>query len=67
MKEVPEDLLEEVRETRGTKSLRQRRDESLISEWLSLIHFPDDTRVNLTKRGRLFVFQTAKASNFSPL
>lgn len=67
MKEVPEDLLEEVRETRGTESLRLRRDESLISEWLSLIHFPDDTRVNLTKRGRLFVFQTAKASNYSPL
>ncbi|MFX0115141.1 MAG: hypothetical protein ACFFB3_11390 [Candidatus Hodarchaeota archaeon] len=67
MTEVPEDLLEEVRETRGLKSLRQSRDESLVSEWLSLIHFPGDTRVNLTKRGRLFVFQTAKASSFSPL
>ncbi|MHA2231668.1 MAG: hypothetical protein ACXAB4_04170 [Candidatus Hodarchaeales archaeon] len=67
MTEVPEDLLEEVRETRGIKSMRQSRDESLISEWLSLIHFPDDTRVNLTKRGRLFVFQTPKAPSFSAL
>jgi hypothetical protein len=33
-------------------------DDSLTEEWLSLIHFPDETRVRLTKRGRLFVFQT---------
>jgi len=26
--------------------------------WLYLTHFPDQTRVNLTKRGRLFIFQT---------
>ena len=33
-------------------------DDSLTYEWLSLIHFPDETRVKLSKRGRLFVFQT---------
>ncbi|MFW9994350.1 MAG: hypothetical protein ACFFD4_20065 [Candidatus Odinarchaeota archaeon] len=29
-----------------------------FQNWLYLTHFPDETRVNLTKRGRLFVFQT---------
>ena len=28
-----------------------------IPDWLTLDHFPDDTRVNLTPRGRRFVFQ----------
>jgi hypothetical protein len=28
-----------------------------IEEWLSLDHFPDDTRVNLTLPGRRFIFQ----------
>jgi len=64
LSEIPEDLLEEVRDA---KSMRQERDERLVSEWLSLIHFPDETRVNLTKRGRLFVFQTPKAPSFSQL
>lgn len=28
-----------------------------IEDWLTLAHFPDDTRVNLTPRGRRFIFQ----------
>ena len=32
--------------------------DSMIGSWLSLIHFPDETRVQLTKRGRNFVFQS---------
>ncbi|MFW9929410.1 MAG: hypothetical protein ACFFD1_08470 [Candidatus Thorarchaeota archaeon] len=38
--------------------IEQTFDETLSKEWLSLIHFPDETRIRLTKRGRLFVFQT---------
>lgn len=32
--------------------------DSMIGSWLSLIHFPDETRVLLTKRGRNFIFQS---------
>ena len=32
--------------------------DSSIGSWLSLIHFPDETRVLLTKRGRNFIFQS---------
>ena len=32
--------------------------DSSIGSWLSLIHFPDETRVQLTKRGRNFIFQS---------
>ena len=28
-----------------------------IEDWLTLAHFPDDARVNLTPRGRRFIFQ----------
>jgi hypothetical protein len=31
-----------------------------IEEWLSLDHFPDDTRVNLTLPGRRFIFQNVR-------
>jgi len=31
-----------------------------IEEWLSLDHFPDDTRVNLTLPGRRFLFQSVR-------
>ena len=32
--------------------------DSMIGSWLSLNHFPDETRVQLTKRGRNFIFQS---------
>lgn len=40
------------------KLSRSRLDDDYdIEEWLTLAHFPDDTRVNLTPRGRRFIFQ----------
>ena len=39
--------------------------DSDIGSWLSLIHFPDDTRVQLTKKGRRFIFQNTSALNHS--
>ncbi len=40
------------------KQSRSRLDDDYdIEEWLTLAHFPDDTRVNLTPRGRRFIFQ----------
>ena len=40
---------------------RSRLDtEHEIDEWLSLEHFPDDTRVNLTLPGRRFIFQHSR-------
>ncbi|MHA2305021.1 MAG: hypothetical protein ACXACU_06460 [Candidatus Hodarchaeales archaeon] len=43
------------------ESIKQARsrleDDYDIEEWLTLAHFPDDTRVNLTPRGRRFIFQ----------
>ena len=32
-------------------------DDHEIEEWLTLADFPEDTRVNLTPRGRRFIFQ----------
>lgn len=37
--------------------------DSTIGSWLSLEHFPDDTRVQLTKRGRRFIFQSSNKNN----
>ena len=43
---------------------RSRLDmEHEIEEWLSLEHFPDESRVNLTLPGRRFVFQHSKIQN----
>ena len=42
-------------------------DKDLSQDWFSLIHFPDETRVHLTKRGRLFVFQTSDQKSISIL
>ncbi len=43
------------------KSIKETRyiteEDYEIDDWLSLDHFPDDTRVNLTPRGRRFIFQ----------
>ena len=40
---------------------RSRLDmEHEIDEWLSLAHFPDDTRVNLTLPGRRFIFHHSR-------
>ncbi|MFX0092684.1 MAG: hypothetical protein ACFFBD_13055 [Candidatus Hodarchaeota archaeon] len=36
-----------------------------MNRWLSLKQFPDDTRVNFSKRGRLFIFQSSESP--SPL
>ncbi len=41
--------------------------ENGIGNWLSLKHFPHDTRVNLTKRGRQFVFQNPRPAHISSL
>ncbi|MFX1286180.1 MAG: hypothetical protein ACFFB5_21230 [Promethearchaeota archaeon] len=46
----------ELRET--IQETRSRLDsDHEIDEWLTLADFPDDTRVNLTPRGRRFIFQ----------
>ncbi|MFX1511941.1 MAG: hypothetical protein ACFFCQ_05100 [Promethearchaeota archaeon] len=41
--------------------------EDSIGNWLSLKHFPADTRINLTKRGRHFVFQNPRPPHISSL
>jgi len=40
---------------------RSRLDlEHEIEDWISLVHFPDDARVNLTLPGRRFIFQNVR-------
>ncbi len=39
------------------QSLSKLDDDHNIEEWMTLAHFPDDSRVNLTPRGRRFIFQ----------
>ncbi|MHA1972235.1 MAG: hypothetical protein ACTSW1_04535 [Candidatus Hodarchaeales archaeon] len=46
----------EIHESIQRSVSRPDRDHK-IAEWMTLEHFPDDTRVNLTPRGRRFVFQ----------
>ncbi|MFX1535796.1 MAG: hypothetical protein ACFFDI_16400 [Promethearchaeota archaeon] len=47
-------------------SLEMEKDTPIaMSRWLSLLQFPDDTRVNFSKRGRLFIFQSPESP--SPL
>jgi hypothetical protein len=41
-----------------SQDLNFTENDSMIGSWLSLIHFPDETRVQLTKRGRNFIFQS---------
>ncbi|MHA2364125.1 MAG: hypothetical protein ACXAC7_09205 [Candidatus Hodarchaeales archaeon] len=38
-------------------------EETSFHAWLSLINFPDDTKVQLTRRGRSFIFQSAPYSH----
>ncbi len=50
------------------ESESQVEEEHIIDEWLSLEHFADDTRVNLTPRGRRFVFQKSVVlKNLEPI
>ncbi|MFX0051159.1 MAG: hypothetical protein ACFE8U_07695 [Candidatus Hermodarchaeota archaeon] len=46
------DLHEDIKKSRSRLDMDYE-----IEEWLTLAHFPDDTRVNLTPRGRRFIFQ----------
>lgn len=46
------DIHESIKQSRSRLDLDYE-----IEEWLTLAHFPDDTRVNLTPRGRRFIFQ----------
>jgi hypothetical protein len=46
------DIHESIKKSRSKLDLDYE-----IEEWLTLAHFPDDTRVNLTPRGRRFIFQ----------
>jgi hypothetical protein len=47
-----DDLNESIKQSRPKRYL-----DHTIDQWLTLTHFPDDTRVNLTVRGRKFIFQ----------
>jgi hypothetical protein len=46
------DLHESIKQSRSKLD-----DDHNIEEWMTVAHFPDDTRVNLTPRGRRFIFQ----------
>ncbi|MFX0085271.1 MAG: hypothetical protein ACFFAU_06325 [Candidatus Hodarchaeota archaeon] len=46
------DLHESIKQSRSKLD-----DDHNIEEWMTLAHFPDDSRVNLTPRGRRFIFQ----------
>ncbi|MFW9856052.1 MAG: hypothetical protein ACFFFG_13440 [Candidatus Thorarchaeota archaeon] len=47
-----DDLKESIKQSRP-----KRNPDHDTDQWLTLEHFPDDTRVNLTARGRKFIFQ----------
>lgn len=57
------DLHEDIKRSRSRLDMDYE-----IEEWLTLAHFPDDTRVNLTPRGRRFIFQKGLiVKNLEPL
>jgi hypothetical protein len=53
--ELQDEVNDEVTKRRSRLDLEHE-----IEEWLSLDHFPDDTRVNLTLPGRRFIFQNVR-------
>lgn len=64
---VSENLDYSLQELPDDSSFKTPLDTDLTQNWFSLIHFPDETRVRLTKRGRLFVFQTSDQKAISIL
>ncbi|MHA2175262.1 MAG: hypothetical protein ACXACP_11965 [Candidatus Hodarchaeales archaeon] len=53
--ELHDEVVDEVIKRRSRLDMEHE-----LEEWLSLEHFPDETRVNLTLPGRRFVFQHSK-------